>query len=175
MKKTLTGMFLLFAFQWGLAGNAVTWLQYFYAIKQIFPNETQVAVLIPKDVLSAEQKALSRAAAINKLKVKLFPVSDTRDIGSHIKLMEDNSILIVYDAPLFMEKSSMLYILSRANDKNLTVVSESEAYGAAGAFLTLSKQDSKLKIVVNLKFKPELAAKFTPEFQQKLGICEVLQ
>ena len=61
----------------------------------------------------------------------------------------------------------MLYILSKSNDKNISVVSNSEEYGEVGALLTLSKSENKkLKIVVNLKFKPELAAKFPPEFQQ---------
>ncbi|WP_456443304.1 hypothetical protein [Caldithrix abyssi] len=164
-------MFIQFSF-----GGKVTWLQYFYAIKQIFPDEKQVSILIPKQVMEAEQKDIRRAAAITKFTVKLFPVEDTRDIGTKVKMVKKKSILIIYDDTMFRNKSSMLYILSRANERELMVVTNSEEYGEKGAFLTLCKKDDKkLKIVVNLKFKPELAAKFTPEFQQKLGITQVLQ
>lgn len=156
--------------------NSVSWTQYFFAIKQIFPEIKNVSILLTEEAVQSQKKSITRAAAAFKVKVKLFPVKDTRDIGSELKMVEDGGVLIIFDDPLLMEKSSMFYILSKAKEKNISVVSGSKNYAEAGAFLTLVKDNSKkLKIVVNLRFKPEFASKFTPEFRQKLGVSEVLQ
>ncbi len=166
---------VLTSFQFVMA-NTVSWTQYFFAIKQIFPEIKNVSILITEDAVQSQQKSIARAATAFKIKVKLFPVKDTRGIGNGIKMVDDGAVLIVYEDPLFMERSSIYYILSKAKDKNISVISCSEKYAEAGAFLSLVKKDSKkLKIVVNLRFKPEFASKFTPELQQKLGVSEVLQ
>ncbi len=154
----------------------VTWLQYFYAIKKIFPDTKEIAIMLPKDQEASQKAALAKAAVSIGVKVKLYLVEDARSIGSNIKMIPDNSVLVVYDAPVLMEKSSRVYILSRCKEKNITVVTASQEYSDSGALIGLLRgDDGKLKIVVNLKFSPELAAKFTPEFIQKTGVSQVLQ
>ncbi len=168
-------LILLISIQFCLA-NTISWSQYFFAIKQIFPDIKNVSVLLSEEAVQSQKKAISHSAAPFNVKVKLFPVKDTREIGNQLKMIEDGGVLIVLDDPMFMNKSSMFYILSKAKDKNISVVSSSQQYAEAGAFLTLIKDSSKkLKVVVNLRFKPELASKFTPELQQKLGVAEVLE
>jgi len=176
MRKLIFSILLIIVSQQFCQAGKVSWGQYFYAIRQIFPQIKNVSVIITEEAVSTQEKSITRAAAAFKLKIKLFPVADTREIGSEMKLMDEGSILIIFDDPLFMNKSSMIYILSKARDKNISVITCSEKYAEAGAFLTLIKdQSNKLRLVVNLKFQPEFAAKFTPELQKKLGISEILK
>ena len=168
------GLALLVNVTSGLAQN-VSWTQYFFVARNIFPQANEICILLPQEEQEPQKKALGRAAAQFRFKVKLYLFTDARSIGSNLQIIPDGSILIVYDSPLTQDKSSMMYILSQAKDKNISVVTASEQYVDAGALVGLVKEAGHLRVVVNLKFSQQLAGKFTPEFNQKIGIVKVLQ
>ncbi len=164
---------LMFA-QAAFAQN-VSWTQYFFVARNIFPKAKEICVLMPKDEESSQEKALGRAAARFHFKVKLYLFTDALSIGKNLKMIPQKSILIVSDSPLTSDKSSMMYILSQSKEKGISVVSASQDYVDAGALVGLVKEEGRLRVVINLKFSQQLAGKFTPEFNQKVGIIKVLQ
>ncbi len=153
----------------------VSWTQYFFVARNIFPQASEICVLLPQEEQEIQKTALGRAAAQFRFKVKLYLYTEARSIGSNLKIIPQGSILIVYDSPLTQDKNTMLYILSQSKDKNISVVSASQQYVDAGALVGLVKENGHLRVVVNLKFSQQLAGKFTPEFNQKIGIVKVLQ
>ncbi len=168
-------IFLLILSQSASAKN-ITWLQYFFAVKKIFPETKEIAVFLPQSEQSSQKEAMAKAAAKIGVKIKLYLVDDARSIGNNLKLVPENSVLIIYDSPVLMDKSSRVYILSRCKEKNISVVTASKEYSDSGALVGLLRgDDGRLKIVINLKFSPDLAAKFTPEFNQQAGVSKVLQ
>jgi ABC-type uncharacterized transport system substrate-binding protein len=130
---------------------------------------------LPQDKQDTQKKAMGRAAAQFHFNVKLYLYSDAREIGSNLKLIPEKSILVVSKSPLTEEKTTMVYILSQAKEKNISVVSASQQYVDAGALVGLVKDNGHIRVVINLKFSQQLAGKFTPEFNQRLGIVKVLQ
>ncbi len=171
----LMGGFILLVVQ-GLMGQSVTWQQYFYVASKIFPDSKVINVLLPEEEESVQKPAIARAATLFKLKVKIFLVRDTRSIGTNFKLIPENSIVVVYNAPIVNEKNTMLYILTQAKEKKLALITTNRSYSEAGALVGLLRDEKgHLRVYVNLKYSPGLAAKFTPEFNQKIGVARVLQ
>ncbi len=167
---------LIFLVVQGLMGQGVTWQQYFYVVNKIFPDSKEINVLLPQEEESAQKHAIARAATLFKMKVKIFLASDARSIGSNFKLIPENSVVIIYNAPLVNEKNTMLYILTQAKEKKLALITANREYSDAGALVGLLRDETgHLRVYVNLKYSPGLAAKFTPEFNQKIGVAQVLQ
>ncbi len=171
----LLGGFILFVVQ-SLMGQSVTWQQYFYVASKIFPDSKEINILLPEGEESVQKPAIARAAAQFKRKAKIFLVSDARSIGTNFKLLPENSVIVLYNAPIVNEKNTMLYILTQAKEKKLALITTNRAYSEAGALVGLLRDENgHLRVYVNLKYSPGLAAKFTPEFNQKIGVARVLQ
>lgn len=153
----------------------VNWTQYFFVARNIFPDAKEICILLPEEEKGSQETALGRAAAQFHFKVKLYLFSDALSIGKDIKMIPEESILIVSNSPLTQDKSSMIYILSQCKEKNISVVSASQEYVDAGALIGLVRESGHLRVLINLKFSQKLASKFTPKFNQKIGIVKVLQ
>ncbi len=156
-------------------GQSVSWTQYLFVARNVFPQADEICVLLPQDKVDGQKEALSRAASHFRFKVKLYLFSDALDIGRNLKMIPEKSVLIVSNSPLTEEKSTMLYILSQAKEKEISIISASQNYVDSGALIGLVKENGRLRVVVNLKFSQQMAGIFTPEFNRKIGIIKVIQ
>ncbi len=167
-------MVLLTGIGAGFAQN-VSWTQYFFVARNIFPQAQEICILLPQEQMEIQKEALGRAATHFHFKVKLYLFEDALAIGRNLKMIPPKSILIVTDAPLTREKNSMLYILSQAKNKDISIISSAQQYVDAGALIGLVKEEGRLRVVVNLKFSQQMAGLFTPEFNRKIGIIRIIQ
>ncbi len=159
-----------------LSAKEVTFLQYLYTIKQIFPDLTECSVLIDKSMVDAQKSKLERASAQMKVKVVVYPVKNNKDIGKSMKEVRDNSVLILFSSSLFENKSTKLFVLSKSKEKKIALVTSSKEYVDAGALIgLLPNEKNKTDLVVNLKHSQYLAAKFTEDFVKTAGIKTVIQ
>ena len=169
--------FLIFIFIFSIVANAreVSILQLLFTAKKVFPEMGEISILIPKDIIDSETPKIERSAAQAQLKVKLYPVKNTRDIGTHLKQIPDNSILLVYNAPILKQKSSRMFILSKSKAKNISIISASREFTDQGALLGLFQGETKTELVINLKHSEFLAEKFTESFLVEIKAKEIIQ
>lgn len=151
--------------------------QYLYLVNQIIPDKKDVAVFMSKDLVDKEKIKLERAAATFGLNITIYLIDSQRTIGRSLKKLDDNCSLIVYETPVLEEKSSKMFIISKCKEKGVPIISASEEYAKAGAFIGIIVDD-KFKIsqlFVNLQNHGDLAPKFTEEFSLALGVTNLIK
>ncbi len=151
--------------------------QFLYMIHKILPEAKTVSVFLSSDQLDKAKTKLARAGATFGVKVKIYLVDTQKNIGENLKAIADNSVLVVYDTPTLMKKSSRMFILSKCKEHNIAVVTSSADYSKSGAFLGLIVDDKyKMKdFLVNLQNYSRFASKFTDEFKLALGVTKVFK
>jgi len=157
----------------GFCGD-VSALQFYYLVKQVFPETQKVTVLITKSDLEKQLKKIERASIQCKVKTEIFDVENSIEIGKAFKRIKPNEILIIFDNELFLNKKNKMYIMSKSKEKQILIVTSSKDYVNSGALLGYITEDGKKKIVVNLKLSTNLKDKFTDELIQKVGIKKVI-
>jgi len=175
-KIFLTFITVIFLFNSLLNAQNVTPRQYFFTIKKIFPETQNIDLLIEESQLDDLKNDIAKAAAQAQLKVKIYPVNDTKSIGKSVKKLKNSGTLVVLPSPVINNNSSKMFILSKCKEKDISIVTESKEYSDSGALLGLFPQEgAKTKIVLNLKHSQELLARFTPDYAKQIGISEVIQ
>jgi len=168
-------MMVLF-YNFGAYAQKISPRQYFFTVKKIFPETENIDLFIEESQLDELKNEIAKAAAQAQVKVKIYPVNDTKSIGQSVKKLDNSSTLVVLPSPVINNNSSKMFILSKCKEKGISVVTESKDYSDSGALLGIFPQDgAKTKIVLNLKHSQELLAKFTPEYAQQIGISEIIQ
>ncbi len=152
----------------------ITPLQVFYIVRQGFPEQTEVSVLITEADYHRQEKKIGRAAAQMQLKVTIHVVRNSLDVGKAVKRTPNKSILVVFDNPALTSSKTKLYVLSKCKDKKVSIVTTSQAYSESGALLGVYNEKENVKIVLNLKKNSHLKAMFSEEVKTKLGVSEVL-
>jgi ABC-type uncharacterized transport system substrate-binding protein len=171
----------VFLFVFGIFGQAIarnaTAAQYLYMVNQIIPEKKNVAVFMSKELVETEKMKLERAATTFKLKVTVYIIESPRNIGESLKMIDENTALVVYETPVLQEKSSKMFIISKCKEKNIPIVTPSEEYVKSGAFIGIVVNE-KLKVsqlLVNLQNYSQFAPKFTEEFTLALGVTEIIK
>jgi len=174
-KITLITLALVLSTQICLA-NQPSPLQIFYSIKKILPEAKKVGVFIPEETFKNDETKIARASKQMGMEVKVYLIKDTKSIGKNMKKLKDVDILVVYDDPVLVNKSSMMFVLSKCKDKKIPIISSSEDYSNAGALIFLGRDDNKkIYYVLNLKHTEYLAAKFDDASVEKLGIAKLIR
>ncbi len=171
---------LLAVFLFSFAGIAfadkVSALQYFFIVKKVFPDISEVTIFINAADEPTERPKITKAAAQMQLKVKLFLIESQKDIGANIQNIPNDGVLIVYQSDVLMNATSRMFVLSKAKEKNISVVTSSREYSQNGALLGLVKgADNKLEVLLNLKHSQSLATRFTEAFNAEIGVKQTLQ
>ena len=151
-------------------------MQFLYMVKQIFPENSEIAVFMSKETVSTNEKSLQRAAAQTQTQPKLYVIENSSDIGKRLRELKKNTILILFESELMMKKNSMMYILSKCKENEILLVTSSQEYSDLGALLGLIyNKDNQLQVVINLKHNLQLKPKFSEEFIQVAGISKVIE
>jgi len=159
-----------------LKAGEPSFLQYFYSVKKVLPGTKTIGVFIDEGTYKNKETQIKRAAKQTNLQAKIYLITDTKSIGKYIKQLQDVDVLLVYTNPVLNQKSSRLFILSRTKSLNIPIVSSSEEYSNAGAFLYIFKgENQKTQLVVNLKQTPYLANRFGEEATKKMGISKLIR
>lgn len=170
----IAGVALLLLQSTVLYGKEITAMQLLYIIKKVFPEATEISVLVDKAAFETEKEKIIRPAAQLQLKVKMFPVENPLDIGTAIQSIGSNSVALILSSNIFLENSNKLYILSKCKEKQISIVSNSREYSQSGALLGLVDDNEKTTIILNLKHSDFLKDRFTQTFIQEVGIQEVI-
>ena len=150
--------------------------QFFYIVKKLFPDATEIAVFISHESLSEQKTMLDRAAAQNKVKATIYLIETSTDVGKRIRELRENSILVIFNSSVLLKKSTQLYILKNCKEKQISVFTSSREYSDLGALLGIIKgSDNTVDLVLNLKQNEYLKPKFTDVLIQQVGIAEVIQ
>ena len=150
--------------------------QFFYIVKRIFPDIENVAVFISQESLGENKSMMDRAAAQNKVKAKIYIIESSTDVGTRIRELKENSVLVIFSSDVLMKKSTQLYILKNCKEKQISVFTSSRDYSELGALMGLIKSlDRKVDLVLNLKQNEHLKTKFTGDYVEEVGIQEVIQ
>ena len=150
--------------------------QFFYIVKKLFPEASEIAVFISPETLSEQKTMLDRAAAQNKVKATVYLIETSTDVGKRIRELKENSILVIFDSSVLLKKSTQLYVLKNCKEKQISVFTSSREYSDLGALLGIIKSsDSTVNLVLNLKQNEYLKPKFTDVFIKNTGIAEVIQ
>ena len=157
-----------------LNGGSVNALHYFYLVHQVFPEVTDLYIMIDKDRLASEMSKIQSGSAQYSIKTSVYDAENQVDIGKAIRDMKENSYVVIYDDQIFLEKKNMMYILSKCTERQISIITSSREYIEAGALLGYIDDGGSKKIVLNLKHYEHLKEKFTVEFIQKVGIHEVI-
>jgi hypothetical protein len=174
-KSTLLTITILFSFLTSAFAKEATALQYFFLVKKIFPEKTEVSVFIDKDRLGEEKDKIARASAQTGLKALIFEVDDQKSIGQNLRQLADNQVLILYGSPVVEEKSSVMFILSKCKSKGVSIFTASRAYSESGALLGILNDEVGAELVLNLKQNEQLATVFNENFIQEVGIKRVIR
>jgi len=174
--KTLLILFL-FAVSTQASAKDATAAQFLYMVNKILPEVKTVSVFLSSDQVDKAKTKLGRAGATFGLKVKIHLVDSQKDIGENLKSLSDNSVLLIFDTPMLMQKSSRMFIMSKCKERNIAVISSSADYSQSGAFLGLIVDDKfKMKdLLVNLQNYSRFADKFTDEFKLAMGVTKVFK
>ncbi len=153
----------------------VTPLQLFYLVRQAFPEQQAVSVLITKNDFEKVEAKITRATAQMKLKATVHTVDSSADVGKALKKVPKSALLIIFDNAMFTSSKTKLYILSKCKDKRNLIVTSSKTFFDSGALLCIYTDENKqMKIALNLQKNADLKAQFTEEVIQKIGIGEVV-
>jgi len=174
--RLVASVILLLTVGSSLAENATS-AQYLYMVNKVLPEVKKAAVFMPPELVEAEKSKLQRAAAAFQIQVTIYPIESNRTIGENLKKVSDDEVLIVYDSPVLMEKSSRLYILKKCKERNIPVITSNEEYSKSGAFIGIIV-DGEFKIsqlLVNLQHYEQFASKFTEEFSLALGVTQIIR
>ncbi len=174
--KLIAALLILGAVTQGLAKDA-TAAQYLYIIKKVLPEVKTVSVFLSSDQVDKAKGKFARAGATFGFKVKIYLVDSQKNIGENLKNISNSSVLIVYDTPTLMKKSSRMFILSKCKEHNIAIITSSADYSASGAFLGVIVNDKfKIKdLLVNLQNYSRFASIFTDEFKLALGVTKVIR
>ncbi len=176
-RKILFILVVCIVSQWGsTTAKEVSSLQLMYVVKKVFPEANEVALLIPKYSLNENEKEkIARAAANTKLKVFVHGVETYADIGTALKSLANQSLLMVISSDILSENSSKLFILSKCKEKNISIVATSRDYAQSGALLGLVNENDRIQLILNLKHsRDDLKGRFTESFVQEMGIQEII-
>lgn len=172
----LMGLLLIFPVSSYVFAQDANPSQFFYIVKNVFPEIEDVAVFISQESLEENKALMDRAAAQNKIKATIYLIETSTDVGDKIRELKDNSVLVIFSSDVLMKKSTQLYILKNCKDKRISVFTSSRDYSELGALMGLIKnEDKKVDLVLNLKQNEHLKTKFTGEYVEKVGIQEVIQ
>ena len=150
--------------------------QFFYMIKQLFPDINDVSVFLSEESLANQKTIMDRAAAQYKLKVKIFIIDTSIDVGKRIRELGENSVLVIFNSDVLMKKSTKLYILKNCKGKKIAIFTSSRDYSDLGALMGIIKNgNNSVDLVLNLKHNEHFKPKFTDAFIEKVGISEVIQ
>ncbi len=177
MKKTTFFLVALVLTQLGnVFAQQPTFLQYFFSIKKVLPETKKVGVFIPESEFSVQKNKIAQASQRAGIKTKVFLIQDLKSIGKNIQNLSDIDILLIYNTPILMKKTSRMFIISKCKDKHIPIITSSEEYSKFGALLGLIKgEDGHSKILLNLKLNPNLASVFTDDYVKKTGIFKRIQ
>lgn len=158
-----------------MAGD-ITPLQLMFVARSVFPEASKVAVFVSGNDVSGVEETFSRAAVQTKLTPKVYMVENSQGVGQAVRAIDDGAIILVLNDGVLSDKSTQLFILKKCKEKQAALITNSRDYANLGALMGLYKDESKkLAITLNLKHNAHLAAKFTPEFQEKLHVKEVIE
>ena len=152
----------------------ITSTQYFYLVKQGFPDAGEISIFISKYDLAHEKEKIERATAQFQMKAVIYEIDCSADIGKATKKMAENSILVIYDDHIFENKKNKLYIISKCKEKKIALVTSSIDYIQSGALLGYVENGDKKSIILNVTYYDHLKSHFNSETIQKLGITEVI-
>jgi ABC-type uncharacterized transport system substrate-binding protein len=159
-----------------LLASDITPLQIMFVAKTMFPEATDVTVFISGKDASGVETTFGRAASQTQLTPKVFIIDDTKGVGEAVRQVGDGSIILMLNGGVLNEKSTQLFILKKCKEKQADLITTSKDYATLGALAGLYKDETaKLAISLNLKHNAHLAGKFTPEFQEKLRVKEVIE
>ena len=150
--------------------------QFFYIVKRLYPDIEEVAVFISPESLAEHKAMMDRAAAQNKIKVVLYLIETSTDVGDKIRELKESSILVIFSSAVLMKKTTQLYILKNCKEKKISVFTSSRDYSDLGALMGLIKNaDNRVDLVLNLRQNEHLKPKFTDDYVAEVGIQEVIQ
>ena len=175
-KRVIILGFIIFSLLKPLYANDATPAQFFYVIKNIFPDCEKIAIFVSKDKLAGLEKNIARSAKQFNLKPTVYVIESSSQIGGSISKLSNNSVLVIYCSKLLSKSSSKIYILSKCKKKQITLATTSKDYVNSGALLGLiTSTENNLDLMANLKQNEHLKSRFTPELIQKIGFKEVIQ
>jgi len=175
MKQKISTGILIFVLFFGIPVFAkITSTQYFYLVKQAFPDAREINIFISKYDLAHEKEKIDRATVQFQMKAVIYEIDSSADIGKGTQKINDNSILVIYDDYIFENKKNRLYILSKCKGKKISLITSSLDYIQSGALLGYVVDNGQRKIILNVTYYDHLKDKFTGETIQKLGVTEVI-
>jgi len=176
MKTSLRSIMMVLAIVISAFGKDVTYLQFFYTIKNVFPDVKEVAIFLPQDLQEQEQSKIASASVKMGVTAKLYLITDVQSIGNNTKLLNQKSVVLIYNAPILAEKSNRDFIIKKCAEMQIPVVTSSQDFVQAGALIgLLPDENNKLKLIVNVQQYPQIASLFSAEFSQKVGVAEIIR
>ncbi len=172
-KFCLVGLVFMLLFGGRLFAE-VTTTQYFYLVKQPFPQASEISIFITKKKLASEKEKIDRATVQFQKKAVIYEIENSVDIGKAIKSVNENSILVIYDDAVFKNNTNKLYLLSKCKEKKISLFTSSLDYIESGALLGFVEKDNKQTIILNITNYDHLKSQFNMEKIQQLGISEVI-
>ncbi|MCK5147490.1 hypothetical protein KAR48_12105 [bacterium] len=158
-----------------VVGDDANATQYLTMAKMAFQDAKEVIVFISEADLAKEKDIINRAALQNKLKVKIYLIANSIDVGKRMREIPSNSILVVYQSEVLRKKSTQLFILKKCKDKQIAVITSSNEYSELGALIGLVKTNGRFELVLNLKQNSWAATRFPTDVIERLGIGRVIQ
>ena len=150
--------------------------QFFFMVKRLFPAVKEVSVFISEERLNARKTMIERAAMQNKIRVKIFLIETSIDVGKRIRDLSENEVLVIFNSDVLLKKSTQLYILKNCKEKHIAVFTSSRIYSELGALLGIIKNGGgTTDLVLNLKHNEYLKPTFSEAFIEQAGITEVIQ
>ena len=175
-RKIIFSILLVFILTIGFSqAGDVTILQMLFVSKKALPEFEEVSVLITKWDMEANMEKINRASAQMQLKLALYAVENSFDIGEVFRKIPPQSALVIIDEGLFDNNKMKLYILSKCKESEISVVTSSQDYFDSGALVGyVMNEQGKRSIMINLTHYAHLQPKFTEEFIQVAGIEKVI-
>ena len=177
-KKWLTmGIVMIMGIQnHAVFSGEVNATQFMYMVKKLFPDQKDVAIFISQESFQSQRSLIERASAQNGFTAKIYIIQSSADVGTRIRELPENSVLVVYNSDVLMKKSTQLYILKNCKERKIAVFTPDRGYSELGAlFGLISESAGSLELVLNLKHNEYLRPSFTDDFIEQAGITEVIQ
>jgi len=140
-----------------LLGKEITPNQYYYIIRQLFPDKEKINVFIDKNNYNEIKKDITRASTIFKFDTKLYSIDSPRDIGKFLKDIKKDELLLIFPNELFESSRFKVFILKQTKENGIYLISNYESYSTGGALVAIiiDSETEKTKVLINLANHPD--------------------
>jgi len=172
LRKRWVVFILLVLFHQGFVQTNISPRQYFFLIRELFPNKTHIGILIQQDFVNETWiEKIKRAAAALKLHACIAQVKEIKDVAPQLKqLIEEYGIEVLWvygEGELLNQKMVRSYIIQHVAMFHLPVFVPRGKWVQEGGGFFIERRDGRIRLQVNRRIAELLHVQIPERYLSK--------